>query len=180
MNMQAVNLNTEEQQVDRGGLLNISAEKYYVDTLRPKMTGLGLITKADGELIRTLEKSVNAIDGLLVNKPFTERVQMDIQDVITPITDVVNEKNGYYGKEVIRALPEKEKDAIRALMASIYDFMLIVKSDMTASVEEPKEVERMLYKPSIDGTNGTNIGYETHNMKALNENFQKKNRIPNI
>lgn len=151
----------------KDGLLEINANDYYFNKLRPFMDDMRLTCHTDEELIRTIDKVINSVDGFCMNKDFDNLIEsFDI--LTTGITDV-----NYISRKLKNA-PEDEKEKVRTLIQMITDFIMIVKYEPVTTKEEPKTRERLSYS----SPNGENEDYITHNMEKLNIPNPGK-RIPN-
>lgn len=154
-------------------LLDISAQDYYFDTMRPYLNEMLLKCRTDGELSRTIEKVINAADSFCARKDYNA-VAQSFDTLETAITD----KSYFNG--VMKKAPEEERQMVRDLIAKISDLRMIIQCEDQQAPNEPKKRERLGYKePSALSPNGENEDYQTHNMKVLNEPKPGK-RIPNV
>lgn len=162
-----------ELQKDSKGLLDISTSDFYFDKVRPHMQDMLLKCKTDGELIRTLEKVLNAADSFCLRKDY-ESFMESFSILEVAITD----KNYFNG--VMKKAPEAERQMVRDLIEKISDLHMLVKCEEPYVPEEKKVRERLNYEPPRGKSPiGENKDFDTHNMKTLNEPNPKK-RIPNI
>lgn len=149
-------------------LLDIGVQDFYFHKLRPFMQNMLLTCRTDGELIRTLEKTINASDSFCQAKKNKELAETyDV--LLTGITD-----KSYFSTGPAHKAPEEEKNKIRELATKINDLLLIIKCDPGEPVEKETTRERIGYSP-----NGENMDYAMHNMQSLNIP-QPKKRIPNV
>ena len=162
-----------EIQKESKGYLDISASEFYFDKIRPLMQDMLLKCKTDGELLRTLEKVINASDSFCIKKDYASVA--DSFDVLeTAITD-----NNYFNG-VMRKAPEAEKEMVRELISKITDLRMIIKCEPDYVPKVEKLRERLNYeKPKMNSPIGENMDYCIHNMKVLNEPNPKQ-RIPNV
>lgn len=157
-----------EAERGRRGILDIDTEQYYFDNLRPYMQEMMKTCKADGELYRTLDKVVNAVDSLCVRKQFKK-----IPDEIEVLNIAINDRNYFNGP--MKRAPESEKEMVRTLSSKLSDFLMIIKCEPDDVAVEPSIKERLDYhSPS-----GENMAYATHNMKELGKPIERM-RIPNV
>lgn len=148
-------------------LLEIGAEQFYFDKLRPYMVDMQLKCKTDEILNRSIDKVINSCDSLCINKNYND--MLDVLDIIMiPIMD----KN-YFEIGAMKRATENEKNIIRELITKIQDLKLILKYEEVPSKEEKQPKERLDYSP-----NGENQSFSTHNMKELSKPNPKR-RIPN-
>lgn len=148
-------------------LLEVGVQDFYFNKLRPYMQDMLLTCRTDGELIRTLEKVINASDSFCQAKNNTELAET-YQVLLTGITD-----KSYFVTGPARRAPEEEKAKIRDLVTKINDLLLIIKCEPPVELKEKKLRGRIGYSPS-----GENQDYSTHNMQSLNIP-QPQKRIPN-
>lgn len=162
-----------ELQKDAKGLLDISTSDFYFDKVRPFMQEVLLKCKTDGELIRTLEKVINAADGFCNKKDYESFIE-SFHTLEVAITDAS------YFNGVMRKAPEAEKEMVRQLIEKISDLHMLVKCEEPYTPEEKKTRDRLNYEPPRGRSPiGENKDFDTHNMKTLNEPNPKK-RIPNV
>lgn len=162
-----------ELQKDNKGLLDISAGDFYFGKVRPFMNEMLLKCKTDGELIRTLEKVINAADPLCNKSDYQSFIE-EFDTLEVAITD----KNYFNG--VMKKAPETEKEMVRELITKITDLRMLVKCEQPYMPNEKSVKERLNYNPPVGNSPvGENGDYITHNMKKLSEP-NPKNRIPNV
>lgn len=162
-----------ELQKDNSGYLNISAHDFYFEKVRPFMQEMLLKCKTDGELLRTLDKVINAADGFCVKKDYA-----NFMDSFVVLEKAIVDKN--YFNNAMKKAPETEKEMVRELIAKIADLRIIVKCEPPYTPEEKKSKDRLNYKtPTLSSPIGENEDYYTHNMKTLNQSSPKP-RIPNV
>ncbi len=157
----------------KDNILDISAEEYYFNTLRPYLQSMLLKCRTDGELIRTIDKVINAADSFCVRKKYA--LMAESFDVLeTGITD----KSYFNG--VMKKAPEEEKEMVRNLVGKISDLRMIIQCEEPTEEEPPSFKERINYEPPTAlSPNGENKDYQTHNMKNLTACHPNK-RIPNV
>lgn len=149
------------------GYLDISAYDFYFKKVRPFMQEMLLKCKTDGELIRTLEKVMNAGDSLCMQKNYERLIEeFEVLEI------AINHRN--YFERAMKNAPEAEKEMVRQLATKITDLRMIVKCEAPYVAPEKSVKERINYSPS-----GENADYISHNMKNLSQSKPKK-RIPNI
>lgn len=162
-----------EYQKEAQGYLNVSANDFYFGKVRPFMQSMLLKCKTDAELIRTIDKVINASDSFCIQKDY-QSVMESFAVLETAITD----KNYFNG--VMKKAPEAEKEMVRQLIEKISDLRMIVKCEPEYTPKEQPTKDRLNYrKPTMTTPIGENEDYLTHNMKTLNEPNPKK-RIPNV
>ena len=162
-----------EYEKSKTGYLDIGANDYYFGKLRPFMKDMLLKCKTDGELLRTIDKVINASDSFCAKKDYVS-VAESFDVLQTAITD----KNYFNG--VMKKAPEAEKEMVRELITKISDLRMIIKCEEPYIPEEKKLKDRLNYEPPKDNSPvGENKDYDTHNMKVLNEPNPKQ-RIPNV
>ena len=163
----------EQQEKERKGYLNISAKDFYFNQVRPYMEEMTLKCKTDKELLRTIDKTINATDSFIIREDF-ENVIESFQILQTAITDA-NYFNG-----VIKKAPEAEREMVRTLITKISDLQMLIKCEKVEPVEDKIQIkERLNYHKADNSPIGENEDFVVHNMTKLNEPKPKK-RIPNI
>lgn len=148
--------------------LQVNASDFYFDKVRPFIQEMLLKCKTDGELIRTLEKVINASDSFCIQKDY-----MNLIDSFTTLEVAITDKNYFNG--VMKKAPEAEKEMVRELIEKISDLRMIIKCETPVEPEEKITKERLNYNSPV----GENEDFVAHNMKTLNEP-NPKNRIPNV
>lgn len=162
-----------EFQKENKGYLDISASDFYFDKVRPLMQDMLLKCKTDGELVRTLEKVINASDSFCMKKDYTS-----VADSFDILEVAITDKNYFNG--VMKKAPEAEKEMVRELISKISDLRMIIKCEPAYVPEDEKIRDRLNYEPpKLYSPIGENMDYCVHNMKTLNEPNPKP-RIPNI
>ena len=158
----------------KSGLLQISAKKYYEDTLRPACEKAMIECKTDPEIERSLRKIENSLDSMLARNQYT-----DALDVTLPFFKVIT-TDKYYVNGSIKKATEEEKTQVRGLVKLFNDFRLILKVDEEnkPKEEEKKTKDRIGYVASNDGNSGHNLDLE-HNMANLNKPSGNNKRLPN-
>lgn len=164
-------LNKPVQQ--NNGLLNVSALKYYNDTLRPACEKAMIECKTDPEIERSLRKIENSLDSMLVRNQYKEAL-----DVTLPFFKVIT-TDKYYVDGSIKKASETEKEQVKGLVKIFNDFRLILKVDEENKPEAPADKirDRVGYVASNDASKGYNSDTE-HNMENLMKGTKQK-RIPN-
>lgn len=153
-------------------LLDISASDFYFETMRPYLEQMLMKCRTDGELVRTIEKVVNAADSFCARRNFT-MVAACFDTLETGITD----KNYFNG--VMKKAPEEERQMVRDLIGKISDLRMIIQCEESKPPEKIPKRERLGYKASSPSSpNGENEDYSTHNMTALSKPNPGR-RIPN-
>lgn len=162
-----------ELQKETSGYLNISAEDFYFNKIRPFMQEMLMKCRTDGELIRTLEKVINSADSFCVQKDYAK-----VMDSFVTLETAITDKN--YFNNAMKKAPEAEKEMVRELIAKISDLRIIIKCEPPYTPAEKKTKDRLNYRaPQANSPVGENEDYYTHNMKKLNES-SPKTRIPNV
>lgn len=150
-------------------VLQIGAHKFYFEKLRPYMQDMLLTCKTDGELIRTLEKVVNASDSFCQAEDW-----VNLADTYTVLLRGITDR-AYFSTGPIRKAPEEEKNKVRELITKVNDLLLILKYEKPTEAKPKAVRERIGYI----SPNGENMDFAKRNMKTLNE-AKPKERIPNI
>lgn len=154
------------------GYLDVSAYDFYFKKVRPFMQEMLLKCKTDGELLRTLEKVMNAGDSLCMKKDYVR-----LMEEFEVLETAINDKNYFNG--VMKKAPETEREMVRELAVKITDLRMIAKCEEPYVESEKPTKDRLNYNKSINSPGGENADYITHNMKNLNQAVPRK-RIPNI
>lgn len=160
-----------ELQKDAKGYLEINTNDFYFNKFRPFVQEMLLKCRTDQELIRTLEKTINAADSFCIAKKYTE-----LQDSLYTLDVAINDRNYFNG--VMKKAPEAEKEMVRKLIEKISDLKMIIKCEPPHEEKEVKTRERLNYEKSEFSPIGENKDYYSRNMKTLNKPIQKT-RIPN-
>ena len=150
------------------GYLEINADEFYFNKVRPFMQDILLKCKTDKELIRTLEKVINSADSFCIRKDYNA-----LMESFEVIESAITSPNYFDG--VMKKAPETEKDMVRQLITKISDLHMIVKCEPPCTSKEEKTKERINYSSPI----GENMDYTNHNMKKMTE-INPKTRIPNV
>ena len=127
-----------ELQKETKGNLDIIASDFYFKNIRPFMQTMLLQCKTDGELIRTLEKTMNAADSFCIIKDY-ESVAESFDTLSVAITD----RNYFNG--VMKKAPEAEREMVRTLIAKIADLRMIIKCEPPYTPKEKKIKDRLNY-----------------------------------
>lgn len=158
------------EQLRANNALEISSYDYYFDKVRPYLQQIQLKCKSDPELIRTIDKVMNASDSFCQRKQYAE-----LSESFDVLYKAITDRNYFNG--AMKKGTEEEKQMVRDLVGKISDLKTIIQCEKPVTVEEPKERGRLNY--SGEGPNGHNQDYYTHNMEKLNTP-SPKSRIPNI
>lgn len=162
-----------ELERDSKGLLDISASDFYFDKVRPHMQEMLLKCKTDKELIRTIEKVVNAADSFCIQGNYPM-----VADSFDVLEVAIKDKSYFVG--VMSKAPEAEKEMVRELIAKISDLRMIIKCEPPYVPKERQIKDRLNYEPAKGNSPvGENKDYDIHNMQKLNEPNPKP-RIPNV
>lgn len=148
--------------------LDVNTTDYYFNKMRPYLKEMYMKCKTDGELLRTIEKIINAADSFCQAKDYTS-----VAESFNAIEAVIT-RDTYFNKAMKNA-PEAEKEMVRGLISKIADLRMIIKCEPPIEPKEKKEVQRIGYQSPI----GENEDFATHNMKKLTEP-KPKQRIPNV
>lgn len=147
--------------------LEITASDFYFDTMRPHLEKMLATCRTDPELIRTIEKVINAADSFCAAKNY-EALSESFDVLNTAITDKT------YFNGAMKRGSEEEKSMVRDLATKISDMRMIIQCEPPVTPETPSVKERLNYSSPI----GENQDFGSHNMKNLNTP-QPKRRIPN-
>lgn len=171
--MAITNQTYEELQKETKGYLDVSASEFYFDKVRPFMEDMLLTCKTDEELIRTIEKVINASDSFCIQKDYEK-----VADSFYVLEKAITDKSYFNG--VMRKAPEQEKEMVRELIGKISDLRMIIKCEPPYTPKEKEVKERLNYEPPRGNSPiGENKDYDAHNMKVLTEPNPKP-RIPNV
>ena len=163
----------EQQEKEKKGYLDISAKDFYFKQIRPYMNEISLKCKTDKELLRTIDKVINATDSFIIREDWAN-VAESFQTLQIGITDA-NYFNG-----VMKKAPETEREMVRTLISKIEDLQILIKCEKDEPIkEESKLRERLNYKKTDNSPIGENEDFAIHNMAKLNEP-KPKERIPNV
>lgn len=169
----AVAVKLDQGTTQEKGKFNISAEKYWCETLRPMLDEMS-DGMTDVELSRTARKMINAVDTKIANKNGTQ----DILDEIMPTLSVLS-ADTYFIVGPLKRASEAEKEKVRTLKDKLNDFRIILKMDEKPAEQKENDIkERLNYKPSNEDEIGSNKDFLEHNMAKLNEPSPRP-RIPN-
>ena len=169
----AVAVKLDQGTTQERGKFNISAEKYWYETLRPMLDEMS-DGMTDVELSRTARKMINAVDTKIANKNGTQ----DILDEIMPTLSVLS-ADTYFIVGPLKRASEAEKEKVRTLKDKLNDFRIILKMDEKPAEQKENDIkERLNYKPSNEDEIGSNKDFLEHNMAKLNEPSPRP-RIPN-
>lgn len=150
-------------------LLAINYEEYYFNKMRPFLNDMLLKCKTDHELLRTIEKAMNAADSFCIAKDLD-----GLRDAFETLNIAITNKN-YFNSVLMQKASEEEREMVRQLIDKIQDLWLIIKCEEKPAPKEKVIKDRLDY----DSPNGENMGYSIHNMKNLTIPTPKK-RIPNV
>ena len=153
----------------KSDVLEIGAQKFYFTNLRPYMQDMLLTCRTDGELIRTLEKVINASDSFCQAEQYEE-----LADTYSVLLKGITDRS-YFVTGPIRKATEEEKNKVRDLITKVNDLLLILKYEKSAPKKEKVVRERLGYL----SPNGENMDFATRNMTTLTATNPKE-RIPNI
>lgn len=164
----------DEQEKERKGYLEISANEFYFNQVRPHMEEMTLKCRTDKELLRTIDKVINSADSFAIRQDWLN-VSESFEVLQTAITDAS------YFNGVMKKAPEAEREMVRALSSKIADLQMLIKCEKTEPVKDnSKAKERLSYRAGIGNSPiGENEDFVTHNMTKLNEP-KPKQRIPNV
>lgn len=157
-----------EVQKEQKGLLEINTKDFYFNKMRPFLNDILLKCKTDGELIRTIEKVINAADSFCIKEDY-ENFIASFDTLEIGITD----RNYFNG--VMKKAPEEERQMVRDLIEKIKDLRMIVKCEKPSEPKVKKTKDRLNYDPSPIGENKD---FGKHNMQKLNKPNPTE-RIPN-
>lgn len=170
--MAIANANYESMEKEAKGYLEIGVDEFYFDKMRPYLQEVLMKCRTDKELMRTIEKVINAADSFCVDKNY-----QDFMESFNVLDKAITDKNYFNG--VIKKASEEEREMIRTLISKIADLRLIVKCEPPYQKKEQQTKERLNYSSSDSSPIGENKDYLTRNMKTLNKPSPKE-RIPNV
>jgi hypothetical protein len=155
----------EQQQT---GLLEIDANKFYFDKLRPFLQEFNKTYHTDRELNRTIVEVINKVDSALTDKRYR-----DVEDAYSSLLGGIQNRN-YTISGPMRYGSDEEKKAVNSLIEKFNDFSVILKYEKEEDKEKPKLRDRLNYQPP----NGGIMGY---NLDDLSNRGPRENRerIPN-
>lgn len=157
-----------ERERESKNLLEVDTHVYYFNKLRPLMVDIMIHCKTDLELLRTIDKAMNAADSLCIRKEYKE-----LGEALVVLNTGITDKNYFNG--IMSKAPEKEKEMVRDLIQKIQDLQLIIKCEPEVPKEDKKQKDRLDY----NSPNGENNAYYTHNMAILTKPVEQT-RIPNV
>lgn len=146
--------------------LEITAYDYYFNTMRPYLEQMLATCHTDPELIRTIEKTINAADTFCAAKDYAA-----VSEAFETLNVGISDK-AYFSNAMKRGT-EEEKRMVRDLITKISDMRMIIQCEPPVDPVTPKIRERLNYSPI-----GENQDFNSHNMKSLNTPNPKR-RIPN-
>ena len=163
-----------EIQKEDKGLLDISASEFYFDKVRPHIQDILLTCKTDPELIRTLDKAINAGDSFCARKEYGLLVES-----FEAFNKVAGNQKYFSG--IIKQASEEEKNKIRKLTELVNDLRIIVQCEKPAQPKEVEAKDRIDYNSPIGEIKGEgyNKGHLEHNITNLSKPIPK-DRIPNV
>lgn len=162
-----------DSQKEKKGLLDISTNDFYFGKVRPFMQAILLKCKTDGELIRTIEKVINAADSFCIKKDYNSFIE-SFDTLEIAITD------DNYFNGVMKKAPESEKEMVRELIEKISDLRMLVKCEEPYVPQEKTIKDRLNYQSATSNSPiGENKDFDIHNMTVLTQSNPKK-RIPNV
>lgn len=158
-----------QMQKQQNGVLDIDANKYYFETLRPALYKFNRTYHTDRELNRTIVEVINKVDSAITRKDY-----IDVQDSYINLLSGVQDRS-YFTAGPMRYGSDEEKKAVNDLITKFNDLSVILKYEQPPKKEEHKVKERLNYQPP----NGGNMGY---NLDDLSNRGPKTNRerIPNV
>lgn len=163
----------EQQEKERKGYLDISAKDFYFNQVRPHMEEMTLKCRTDKELLKTIDKVINATDSFIIREDWAN-VAESFEILQIGITDA-NYFNG-----VMKKAPEAEREMVRTLISKIGDLQMLIKCEKGEPIkDESKLKERLNYHKAENSPIGENEDFAIHNMAKLNEP-KPKERIPNV
>ena len=162
-----------KQADDNDSLLNVSAQEYYFNTMRPYLTEIYMVCKTDAELGRTVQKVMNAANTACIRKDYES-----LAEAFDIIEEAVTDKNYFNG--VMKKASEEEKNLVRGLPEKITNLRTIIKCEPTDDVAPDQKRDRVGYREgTLSSPIGENEDFVSHNMSELNKP-QPRQRIPNI
>lgn len=159
--------------MEEDSLLNVTAQAYYFNTMRPYLEQMYMTCVTDEELCRTIQKVMNSGDTACVRKEYDK-----LAEAFDVIEVAITDKNYFNG--VMQKASEKEKEMVRNLPEKIESLRAIIKCEPKDDVAPEGIKDRIGYRPgTVSSPIGENEDFATHNMSALNKPMPKE-RIPNI
>lgn len=155
-------------QREQSGLLDINANKYYFETLRPALIEFNKTYHTDRELNRTIVEVMNKADSAAMD----QRIN-DLAESYENLLSCVNSKN-YMISGPMRYGTEAEKSAVKDLVDKFNDLTMILKYEKPSVKENQPIKERLNYQPP----NGGFMGYNLDDLSNRGPR-QNKERIPN-
>lgn len=164
---------SQQAGADNESLLNVTAQSYYFDTMRPYLEKMYMTCVTDEELCRTIQKVINTGDTACANKEYI-RLASAFDTIEVAITD----KNYFNG--VMKKASEEEKQLVKSLPEKITNLRTIIQYEPKDDVAPESKKERIGYRSgNLSSPIGENVDFVSHNMSVLNKAEPKK-RIPNI
>lgn len=159
---------SQNMQKDQSGLLNVTAKKYYEETLRPTFIKFNTTYHTDRELNRTITEVINRADSAICDGRYR-----DVEESYENMFSCINSKN-YAISGPMRYGSDEEKKAVADLIEKISDFSMILKYEKDKEPEKHPIKERMNYQPP-------NGGFQGYNLDDISNRGHKENRerIPN-
>lgn len=162
-----------QQNTEQTSPLEVNAQDYYFNTLRPYLEEMYKKCTTDEELGRTIEKLLNEADTACIRKDYAH-----LAEAFDAIEVGITDKNYFNG--VMKKAPEAEKEMVRGLVEKITDIRTIIKYEPKQEPQQQAQRERLSYRPgTLTSPNGENVDFGQHNMSVLNKP-EPKERIPNI
>lgn len=160
-------LNNTYNETAKENPLDITASDYYFNNMRPYLETVRNECTHDPELVRTIDKVINAADSFCVRKNYK-----GLSDSFTILNAAITDKSYFNGP--MKVGTDKEKELIRGLIDKINDINMIIQCEPPVESKAIKEMNRYNYSSPT----GDNLDFKTHNMQTLNEP-KPKPRIPN-
>lgn len=164
----------DEQEKERKGYLEISAQEFYFNQIQPFMEEITLKCKTDKELLRTIDKVMNSANSFAIRQDW-----LNVSESFEVLQKAITDASYFNG--VMKKAPEAEREMVRKLSSKISDLQMLIKCEKTEPIKnENKAKERLNYRTGIGNSPiGENEDFVTHNMAKLNEP-KPKQRIPNV
>ena len=162
----------EEQEKEKKGYLEITSQDFYFNQVRPYMEEMTLKCKTDGELLRTLDKVMNAADSFVIRQNW-----VDLSESFEVLQKAITDPNYFNG--VMKKAPEAEKDMVRTLITKISDLQMLIKCEKSEPIKNESKLKERLNYTTNNSPIGENDDFAMHNMAKLNEP-KPKQRIPNV
>lgn len=164
---------TQEDQktASLGSRLEIGANEYWFDKLRPVLIDFNSKFHTDLELNRTIHETINHCDGMVAREKWSK-----VPDTYDSLLAVIRQPQ-YTISGPLRYGSDEEKKALTDIIDKFNNFSMILKYE--PADKKPKKAEnreRLNYKPPYGGQQGYNLD-DTSNLGPRPP--KADDRIPN-